>query len=164
MTKRENYSEMLGRATAAGWALLPLRLIVGFGFTAHGFAKLSRGPEHFATILSAMAIPFATPMAWATSLLELLGGVALMLGLAVVPVSVPLAVIMLTALFGVHARYGFSSIRLKGFSATGAEFGPIGYELNLMYIAALVTIAASRSSPLSVDRWLATRKTARAKH
>jgi uncharacterized membrane protein YphA (DoxX/SURF4 family) len=26
------------------WAPLPLRLILGFGFIAHGWAKLSRGP------------------------------------------------------------------------------------------------------------------------
>jgi len=33
------------------WALLPLRLIIGFGFAAHGYAKLNRGPENFAAIL-----------------------------------------------------------------------------------------------------------------
>jgi hypothetical protein len=26
---------------------LPLRLVIGFGFAAHGYAKLSRGPENF---------------------------------------------------------------------------------------------------------------------
>jgi uncharacterized membrane protein YphA (DoxX/SURF4 family) len=30
-------------------APLPLRLIVGYGFFAHGLAKLERGPEHFAS-------------------------------------------------------------------------------------------------------------------
>ena len=30
------------------WALVPLRLVVGFGFAAHGYAKLARGPESFA--------------------------------------------------------------------------------------------------------------------
>jgi len=29
------------------WAVLPLRLIVGYGFVAHGCAKLLRGPEFF---------------------------------------------------------------------------------------------------------------------
>jgi uncharacterized membrane protein YphA (DoxX/SURF4 family) len=37
--------------TAARWAPVPLRLIVGYGFMEHGFAKLARGPEAFATIL-----------------------------------------------------------------------------------------------------------------
>ena len=35
----------LARPSVAVWAPIPLRLIVGYGFTAHGFAKLSRGPE-----------------------------------------------------------------------------------------------------------------------
>jgi hypothetical protein len=33
--------------SAARWAPLPLRLIVGYGFAEHGFAKLLRGPEKF---------------------------------------------------------------------------------------------------------------------
>ena len=40
-----------------GWALLPLRLMVGFGFAAHGYAKLNRGPENFAIILTAIGVP-----------------------------------------------------------------------------------------------------------
>jgi len=55
------------------WALLPLRLVVGFGFAAHGYAKLARGPESFAAILHVMGVPAPGLMAWATSLLELLG-------------------------------------------------------------------------------------------
>ncbi|HMI88607.1 MAG TPA: DoxX family protein [Polyangiaceae bacterium] len=137
-----------------GWALVPLRLMVGFGMAFHGYAKLDRGVEHFAAILSAMGIPAPGLMAWATALLELLGGIALMLGAFVVPLSLPLAAVMAAAMFGVHFRYGFSSIKLKGLSGSGAEFGPVGYELNLIYIAALLTLALS-ATPLSVDSWIA---------
>jgi len=35
----------------ARWAPIPLRLIVGYGFIAHGLAKLEKGPERFADIL-----------------------------------------------------------------------------------------------------------------
>jgi putative oxidoreductase len=146
------------RLAAERWALLPLRLMIGFGFAAHGYAKLSRGPDGFAGILAAMGIPAPGPMAWLTSLLEFLGGISLMLGAAVAPLSVPLAAIMATAMFGVHFRYGFSSIRLKGISAEGAEFGPVGYEVNLLYIAGLVALALSSASPLSIDRWLEARR------
>jgi putative oxidoreductase len=140
------------------WALVPLRFVVGFGFAAHGYAKLARGPESFAAILHVMGIPAPGLMAWATSLLELLGGISLMLGAYVLPLSLPLSVVMLTAMFGVHFRYGFSSIRLQAFSASGAVFGPVGYELNLLYVAALLVLAVCGPSPVSVDRWLCNRK------
>jgi len=140
------------------WALLPLRLVVGFGFAAHGYAKLARGPESFAAILHVMGVPAPGLMAWATSLLELLGGISLMLGAYVLPLSLPLSVVMVTAMFGVHFRYGFSSIRLQALSASGAIFGPVGYELNLLYVAALLVLALCGPSPVSVDRWLYNRK------
>jgi len=140
------------------WALVPLRLVVGFGFAAHGYAKLARGPESFAAILHAMGIPAPGLMAWTTSLLEFLGGISLMVGAYVLPVSLPLSVVMVTAIFGVHWRYGFSSIRLQALSGTGAVFGPVGYELNLLYVAALVVLALGGPSPVSVDRWLCNRK------
>lgn len=141
-----------------GFALLPLRLMVGFGFAAHGYAKLSRGPDSFATILATLGVPQPHVMAWATCLLEFVGGLGVMLGAFVLPLSLPLAVVMLTAMFTVHVRYGFSSIRLKAVTAAGAEFGPIGYEMNLLYVAGLVTLALGGAGALSVDRYLATRK------
>ena len=39
------------------WALVPLRLMIGFGFAAHGYAKLAKGPEAFAMVLSSMGVP-----------------------------------------------------------------------------------------------------------
>src|SRR5215471_11191741 len=134
---------MQRKALEKGWTILPLRLIIGFGFAAHGYAKLSRGPENFATILTAIGVPQPHLMAWVTSLLELIGGISLMAGAFVVPLSLPLAVIMLTAMFSIHFQYGFSSIKLKAVTTSGAEFGPIGYEMNLLYIAGLLTLALS---------------------
>ena len=140
------------------WALLPVRLMVGFGFAAHGVAKLGRGPERFAVILHALGIPAPHLAAWATTLLELVGGLCLMIGLAVVPLTVPLAGVMLTALFGVHLRYGFSSIRLEALTSEGARFGPIGYELNLLYLAGLFALGLGGSGPASLDGVLARRR------
>jgi putative oxidoreductase len=114
------------RLSSRGWPLLPLRLLVGFGFASHGLAKLTRGVEAFAAIVAAMHLPAPVATAWATALLELLGGIGLMVGIAVVPLSLAFVGIMLTALFGVHLRYGFSSIRLQALTASGAEFGPVG--------------------------------------
>src|SRR5215813_5558274 len=92
----------------ARWAPIPLRLIVGYGFMQHGFAKLSKGPDAFATILQAMGVPSPHLMAWLTILTELLGGFAVLLGAFVAIVSVPMVVVLLVAIFGVHLSYGFS--------------------------------------------------------
>ncbi len=144
-----------------GWALLPLRLMVGFGFASHGYAKLNRGPENFATILTAIGVPHPQLMAWVTCLFEFLGGTCLMVGAFVFLLSFPLAAIMLTAMFSVHFQYGFSSVRLKAITASGAQFGPIGYEMNLLYIAALLTLVLGGSGALSLDRYLAMKRKTR---
>jgi len=149
---------MQRKALEKGWTILPLRLIIGFGFAAHGYAKLSRGPENFATILTAIGVPQPHLMAWVTSLLELIGGISLMAGAFVVPLSLPLAVIMLTAMFSIHFQYGFSSIKLKAVTTSGAEFGPIGYEMNLLYLAGLLTLVLIGPGSLSIDHWLRMRK------
>lgn len=149
---------MQKKASEKGWALLPLRLIIGFGFAAHGYAKLSRGPENFATILTAIGVPQPHLMAWVTSLLELIGGISLMAGAFVVPLSLPLAVIMLTAMFSIHFQYGFSSIKLKAVTTSGAVFGPIGYEMNLLYLTGLLTLVLLGPGSLSIDHWVSMRK------
>src|SRR5882762_6759401 len=65
---------------AARCAPIPLRLIVGYGFMEHGFAKLARGPEAFATILHDLGVPGPHFTAWITVLVEVLGGLAVTLG------------------------------------------------------------------------------------
>ncbi|MBV8651243.1 MAG: DoxX family membrane protein, partial [Alphaproteobacteria bacterium] len=47
------------------WYAIPLRLIVGFGFMEHGYAKLAHGPEAFTAILHAIGMPLPALFAWA---------------------------------------------------------------------------------------------------
>src|SRR6266404_5343827 len=75
----------------ARWAPIPLRLIVGYGFMEHGFAKLGRGPEAFADILDAIGVPAPHVMAWATILTEVIGGLAVILGAFVALLALPMA-------------------------------------------------------------------------
>ena len=42
--------------------------MIGFGFAAHGYAKLNRGPENFAIILRSLGVPQPHVMAWVTDL------------------------------------------------------------------------------------------------
>jgi putative oxidoreductase len=145
-------------ASTPRWVLLPLRLVVGFGFIAHGMAKWSRGPENFGELLHQIGAPVPTATAWIVTLLEVFGGLAILVGAFAALVSIPLIVSTLVAMFTVQLRYGFSSVNTIGLTESGPIFGPPGYEINLLYIAALLAIALAGPSALSVDRWLAERK------
>jgi putative oxidoreductase len=144
----------LAKPSLAVWAPLPLRLIVGFGFMEHGFAKLSRGPEAFAAILHTMGVPAPHLMAWLTILTELIGGLAVLLGAFIPLVSLPMAAVLLVAIVTVHLPYGFSSIKLLSVTSAGPQFGPPGYELNLLYIASLAALVIGGSGPLAIDRYI----------
>jgi len=137
------------------YAPMPLRLFVGYGFMAHGYAKIAHGPEHFINILHAIGVPAPELMGWATILVELVGGLAVLVGAFVALASVPMAAILLTAIFSVHLPYGFSSIKLQGVTAAGAQFGPPGYEVDLLYLACLITLVLGGAGPFAVDSILA---------
>ena len=137
------------------WAPLPLRLIIGFGFMAHGWAKLSRGPAEFARLLEQIGAPLPEATAWVSTFVEILGGLAILAGAFVAVVSIPLIFMMLVAMFTVHLRYGFSAINTIGLTADGPQFGPPGYEVNLLYIAVLLALILGGAGPLSIDRLLA---------
>src|SRR6266852_1080598 len=62
------------RSDLARWAVLPMRLLVGYGFIEHGFAKLSRGPDAFAGILQQLGVPLPHVATWLTIGTELVGG------------------------------------------------------------------------------------------
>jgi putative oxidoreductase len=142
------------------WAPVPIRLIIGYGFLAHGWAKLSRGPAGFAKLLEQIGAPMPEVTAWVSTLIEILGGLAILTGTFVVAVSVPLIIMMLVAMFRVHLRYGFSAINTIGLTPDGPQFGPPGYEVNLLYIAGLLTLILGGAGPLSIDWFLARKQAA----
>ena len=141
---------MSGRVPTTWWAV-PLRVIVGYGFMAHGFAKLSRGPDAFAAVLFALGTPIPDVMAWATILVELLGGCAVLIGAFVSLASLPMAAVLLVAIFTVHLPFGFSSIKLVAVTRAGAQFGPPGYETALLYLACLAALVLGGPGPLAID-------------
>ena len=144
----------LARPSVVVWAAIPLRLIVGYGFMEHGFAKLSRGPEAFAAILHTIGVPAPHLMAWLTILTELIGGLAVLLGAFVPLVSPPMAAVLLVAMLTVHLPYGFSSIKLLSVTSGRAQFGPPGYELDLLYLACLAAPVFGGSGPMAIDHYL----------
>jgi len=152
------FSRYLVGAWAVRWAPIPLRLIVGYGFMQHGFAKLAKGPDAFAAILHAIGVPAPHLMAVITILVEILGGLAVLLGAFLPVVSWPMAGVLFVAMMTVHLPYGFSSIKIMSVTNGRAQFGPPGYECDLLYIACLAALVLGGAGPLSVDGLLAKRR------
>src|SRR5260221_6636928 len=119
--------DLISRPTIARWSPIPLRLIVGYGFMEHGFAKVARGLDAFPAILQALGVPAPHLMGWLTIFVEIFGGLAVLLGALVPLASIPMAAVLLVAMITVPLAYGFSSIKIQAVTAAGAEFGPPGY-------------------------------------
>lgn len=135
------------------WATIPLRIMVGYGFVAHSLAKWFNGPEAFAGILHAMGVPLPHVMAWVTIATEMVAGIAFLIGAFVPLVSVPAIILLAVAIFTVHLPYGFSSIKLLSVNNGRAQFGPPGYECDLLYIACIVALVLTGPTPWSVDMY-----------
>ncbi|MDF9749832.1 DoxX family protein [Arthrobacter sp. ES3-54] len=119
-----------------------LRVIAGFLFAAHGWQKFSEftipGTQ---AAFTQMGVPAAQVAAPVIATLELVGGIALILGVLTRVFAALLAVDMLGALFLVHASAGV-------FAATG------GYELVLILAAAALAVALVGAGKVSVDKVL----------
>lgn len=123
-------------------ALTILRVITGFLFAAHGWQKFNEwtiaGTQ---AAFSKMGVPAAELTAPAIATLELVGGVALIIGVLTRVFAIFLALDMLGALFLVHLSAGV-------FVATG------GYELVLLLVGGNVALALIGAGKLSADRVL----------
>src|SRR6201984_2807959 len=104
-TWRNLHIDLISKSPIARWAPVPLRLIVGYGFMEHGFAKLARGPDAFPVILQALGVPAPHLMGWLTILVEIFGGLAVLLGALVPLASIPMGAVLLVAMITVHLPY-----------------------------------------------------------
>jgi putative oxidoreductase len=139
--------------TMRRYAAIPLRAIAGGGFVEHGWAKMIKGPEAFAAILQSLHVPLPHLLAYLTISVELLGGAALLFGAFIAWAGIPAIVVLLTAMFTVHFPYGFSSIKLTAVVDGRAQFGPPGYECDLLYIACIATLMLLSPGPWSIDSY-----------
>jgi len=153
MTEGNLFARNNPQTTLARYDALPLRLIVGYGFVEHGIAKWLKGPDTFAAILQALGVPAPHLMAWLTMGTEISAGIAIFLGAFVSLVSIPTIILLAVAVVTVHLPYGFSSIKLISVTAGRAQFGPPGYECDLLYIACILALVLSGPSPLSIDAY-----------
>ena len=129
-------------------ALLVLRVAIGAVFIAHGAQKVFvYGFAGTSGSFADMGVPLAAVAGPLVGLLELVGGVLIVLGLATRLVAAALAVDMLVAMVLVHLSSGI-------FAAEG------GYELTLVLAASAATLVIAGAGRLSVDAVLTQRRAA----
>jgi putative oxidoreductase len=128
--------------------------MLGFGFVYHGFPKVSStsGHEQFAGMLQNMGIPEPNIMAWVAGIVEVAGGLALILGALVALGSALLIINMLVAMITVHLPHGFSFMNMTGTTNGNPAFGMPGYEVNLLYIAGLLALMLGGAGACAVGR------------
>jgi len=127
-------------------AALALRIPVGIIFAAHGAQKLfgwfgGYGLDGTGQFFGSIGLNPGYLMALLAGLAQFLGGLALVLGLAVRPAAAALAFAMLVAIFAVHFSKGF-------FMSSG------GYEYALALFTASVALLFSGAGRFSLDRAL----------
>ena len=114
------------------------RILIGYLVLLHGLDKFNMGLDNVEAFFEASGVPLAGVAARAEAYLEVIGGVALIVGLATRVCAVLLTCNLLGAVYFVTAEFGVLN----------------GAELELAYIAALFTLVVAGPGRLSLDHWL----------
>lgn len=115
-----------------------LRVVLGISFFIHGFVKFQGGIGNIAGWFESIGLPGF--LAYAVAIIEVLGGLALILGLGTRLVSALLAILMIGATLKVKLAVGF------------LENGQMaGWELDLAFLAMAVYLVLNGSYTLSLD-------------
>jgi putative oxidoreductase len=159
---RTRLSQYLATLDAVGlWiALISLRLILGWDFFESGLEKFN-GDNWFADIQDQFPFPFnlvPPNISWQMAMwFELLGGVALVIGLGTRFFSVSLLVLSVVAIVSVHWPQAWQTWGelAQGYVFTDKGFGNFKYPVVLMGM--LWTLLWMGPGRLSVDYWLRSR-------
>jgi putative oxidoreductase len=128
-------------ARFAKWGMVPIRFVVGLVFLLHGGQKLFVfGLAGTADIMGKLGLPLPALCAAIVIGVELLGGLAILLGAFTRLAGTLLAFEMLVAIFVARLHGGF--------------FAPYGYEFELTLLAACLTFALSGPGPVSLEEML----------
>ena len=140
-------------ATSPGFDTLPVRLAVGFIFTAHGAQKLfgwfgGYGLEGTAGWMASIGLEPGLPLALLAGSAEFFGGLLLILGFLVRPAALALATTMVVAIMTVHISNGL-------FMSNG------GYEFGLALLVVSIGLVIRGAGSLSADYSLHTAQTSK---
>ena len=120
------------------WGIAILRVVVGIVFLVHGSQKLFVFGFHgVGGMFAHMGVPLPAVSAVVVTLVEFLGGLALIVGLVPRVAAALLAIDMASAILFVHGKNGF--------------FVPKGYEFPLTLLASCVCLMLAGAGACSVE-------------
>lgn len=121
------------------YGLTVLRVVVGIVFLLHGYQKLFKFGFHgVAGMLGHLGIPLPAFFAVVVTLVEFVGGILLITGVATRIAAGLIAVDMIVAILAVHLKNGF--------------FNPNGFEFPLTLLAATICLAIAGGGAFSLKR------------
>jgi putative oxidoreductase len=118
---------------------LMLRVILGVSFFIHGLAKFQGGIENIVGWFDSIGLPGG--LAYVVATFELVGGIALVIGLGTRFVSVLVSVLMLGAIFKAKLALGFLG-----------DGQMAGYELDIAFLAIAAFLAINGSKLFALDQ------------
>jgi putative oxidoreductase len=125
-------------ARFAKWGMLPLRIVVGLVFLMHGGQKLFVfGLGGTADIMGKLGLPLPFVCAVIVTAVELVGGLAILLGVFTRLAGALLAFEMLVAIIVARWHGGF--------------FAPYGYEFEMTLLGASLTFAFNGPGRISLE-------------
>ena len=131
----------------AGITPVVVRLIIGVMMFVHGLDKLTGDPAGFGQFLGSLGLPAPLVLAWAVTLLELIGGAMLIVGLLTRLVAALMTVELIGAIVLVTGSRGL----------IGAE--AVGFERDLAYIAGFLVMLLLGPGKPSIDHAIGLEKT-----
>ncbi|MEO7503027.1 MAG: DoxX family protein [Gemmatimonadaceae bacterium] len=122
-----------------------LRIILGVVFFAHGYLKFFKmGMDGVVGFFTSLGIPAPAVAAWGVTILEMIGGLALILGIFTPVLGVLFAIEMAGVLLTAKRGQGF--------------FAPKGYEFELTLLVASLALALSGPGAFSLDKMFRRRR------
>ncbi|MEV5830043.1 DoxX family protein [Spirillospora sp. NPDC052242] len=143
---------MRSRSLVYDVAALLARIGVGVVFMAHGWQKIEAGVTATGESFDALGVPLPTAAAVYAAFVELLGGAALIAGLALPVTGALLFVDMVGAFLFVHAD--------RGLFMVDGDRAQNGYELVVALGMAALLFAAGAGGRLTLDAWIVRRRAA----
>lgn len=125
----------------ARYGLAILRIVLGIAMLLHGWSKLSGGVGGVADFFGSLGIPAPGLMAWVVTVVELVGGILLVVG-------------FLTQIAGILIAIDMLGVILFAFLLRGVpllENGAITWEKEAVFGAAALCIALAGPGAWSVD-------------